>query len=128
MAIFSPVGKAPGVYIEEIAVPGPIPGVSTNVGAFVGPALQGPLFKPTFLTSYKQFTTLFGSYIEDPYRVYVTHTVKGFFDEGGTQCWFVRVGTGVAPWLDLKDQNPNGVKPVLRVTAAGRCARGRQGH
>jgi phage tail sheath protein FI len=117
MAIFSPVGKAPGVYIEEIAVPGPIPGVSTNVAAFVGPALQGPLFKPTFLTSYKQFTTLFGSYIEDPYRVYVTHAVKGFFDEGGTQCWFVRVGTGVAPWLELKDQNSNGVKPVLRVTA-----------
>jgi phage tail sheath protein FI len=117
MAIFSPVGKAPGVYIEEIAVPGPIPGVTTNIAAFVGPAVQGPLFKPTFITSLKQFWKLFGSYIEDPYRVYVTHAVKGFFDEGGTQCWFVRVGTGVAPWLELKDQNKSGGKAVLRVTA-----------
>jgi len=116
MAVFSPAGKAPGVYIEEIPVPGPVPGVSTNVGAFIGPATQGKLFTPTLITSFKQFNNLFGSYIEDPYRVYVTHAVKGFFDEGGTSCWFVRAGTGVAAWLDLLDQSA-AKKPVLRVTA-----------
>jgi phage tail sheath protein FI len=116
MATFSTIGKAPGVYIEEIAVPGPIPGVGTNIAAFVGPAAQGPLFKPTFLTNIKQFWNLFGTYLEDPYRVFVTHAVKGFFDEGGTECWFVRVGTGVAAWLDLLDQNTTPRK-VLRVTA-----------
>jgi phage tail sheath protein FI len=117
MGSLSMAGKAPGVYIDEIAVPGPIPGVSTNIGAFVGPAAMGPLWTPTLLTSLKQFNALFGSYIEDPYRVYVTHAIKGFFDEGGTQCWFVRVGTGVAAWLDLKDQHSPGAHNVLRVIA-----------
>ena len=116
MAPLTMTGKAPGVYIDEIAVPGPIPGVSTNIAAFAGPATMGPLFKPTFVTSFKQFTALFGSYIEDPYRVYVTHAVEGFFNEGGTQCWFVRVGTGKAAWLDLVDQNAL-PRAVLRVTA-----------
>jgi phage tail sheath protein FI len=78
---------------------------------------MGPLWTPTLLTSLKQFNALFGSYIEDPYRVYVTHAIKGFFDEGGTQCWFVRVGTGVAAWLDLKDQHSPGAHNVLRVIA-----------
>ena len=117
MGSLSMAGKAPGVYIDEIAEPGPIQGVSTNIGAFVGPAAMGPLWKPTILTSFKQFTTLFGSYLEDPYRVYVTHAIKGFFDEGGTQCWFVRVGTGVAAWLDLLDQHKPTAQKVLRVTA-----------
>src|SRR5580692_1090151 len=124
MGSISMTGKAPGVYVDEIAVPGPIPGVSTNIGALVGPAAMGPLWTPTFLTSFKQFTTLFGSYLEDPYRVYVTHAVKGFFDEGGTQCWFVRVGTGVAAWLNLKDQNTAGARNVLRVTALKEGAAG----
>jgi Bacteriophage tail sheath protein len=116
MAPLTMAGKAPGVYIDEIAVPGPIPGVSTNIAAFAGPATTGPLFTPTFLTSFKQFTALFGSYIEDPYRVYATHAVEGFFNEGGTQCWFVRVGTGKAAWLNLVDQNAT-PRNVLRVTA-----------
>jgi phage tail sheath protein FI len=124
MATFSTIGKAPGVYIEEIPVPGPIPGVGTNIAAFAGPAAMGKLWTPTFLTSFKQFTNLFGSYIEDPYRVFVTHGVKGFFDEGGTECWFVRVGTGVAAWLDLMDQNKTTPRKVLRVTALAEGAAG----
>lgn len=124
MGSLSMTGKAPGVYIDEIAVPGPIPGVSTNIGAFVGPAAMGPLWTPTLLTSFKQFNALFGSYIEDPYRVYVTHAIKGFFDEGGTQCWFVRVGTGAAAGLDLKDQHSPVAHNVLRVTALKEGAEG----
>lgn len=117
MGSLSMAGKAPGVYIDEIAEPGPIQGVSTNIGAFVGPAAMGPLWTPTILTSFKQFTTLFGSYLEDPYRVYVTHAIEGFFDEGGTQCWFVRAGTGAAAGLDLVDQHTPTATNVLRVTA-----------
>lgn len=100
---FSTKGKAPGVYIQEITLPGPIQGVGTNVAAFVGPAQQGPLWKPMPLTNVQQFFDMFGSYVESPYRVYATHAVNGFFAEGGTQCYFVRVGTGTAASLELKD-------------------------
>lgn len=100
---FSTKGKAPGVYIQEITLPGPIQGVGTNTAAFVGPAQKGPLNKPTFLTNAQQFFDTFGSYVESPYRVFAAHAVNGFFAEGGTACYFVRIGTGVAAWLKLMD-------------------------
>jgi uncharacterized protein len=94
MASFPIVNKAPGVYIQEVTVPGPIAGVSTSIAAFVGPAQMGPLLTPTMLTNVNQFWQIFGTYIETPYRVYAAHAVNGFFNEGGEQCYFVRVGNG----------------------------------
>ena len=61
---FVETNKAPGVYIDEIQVPGPIAPAGTSVAAFVGPALTGPLNKPVFLTNAQQFLNKFGSYIE----------------------------------------------------------------
>jgi phage tail sheath protein FI len=113
---FQTKGKAPGVYIQEITLPGPIEGVSTNIAAFAGPAKQGPLFQPTPLTSVQQFFAIFGDYVESPYRVYAAHGVNGFFAEGGTQCYFVRVGTGVAASLALKDRGTPS-QPTLVVTS-----------
>ncbi|HYB76599.1 MAG TPA: phage tail sheath subtilisin-like domain-containing protein [Candidatus Bathyarchaeia archaeon] len=122
MATFSTFNKAPGVYIQEITLPGPLPQVSTSVTAIVGPAQTGPLLQPTQLTSIQQFNTIFGSYIETPYRVYACHAVNGFFNEGGQTCFFVRVGNGQAASLNLLDQanlvvpaNPQ--QPTLTVTA-----------
>ena len=101
---FNAFNRAPGVYIQEITLPGPLPQVSTSIAAFVGPAEMGPLLQPTELTSMKQFNNIFGSYIESPYRIFAAHAVNGFFNEGGQQCYFVRVGNGAAAWLDLLDQ------------------------
>ena len=101
---FVSTNKAPGVYIDEIQIPGPITGAPTSTTAFVGPAQMGPLLKPTMLTSAQQFAQIFGTYIEDPFRVYVTHAVNGFFNEGGGVCYFVRVGTGVQATLTLHDR------------------------
>src|SRR5262249_53475971 len=116
MATFSTTNKAPGVYIQEIAVPGPIPGVSTSNAAFVGPAAQGPLLTPTKLTDITQFTSIFGDYVEDPYRVFAAHAVNGFFAEGGQLCYFVRVGTGKQAWLNLQDRSGKN-RTALVVTA-----------
>jgi phage tail sheath protein FI len=107
-------GKAPGVYIQEITLPGPIAGVSTSIAAFVGPAEKGPLRKPTLVTNIDQFESIFGGYVEDPYRVYAAHAVRGFFAEGGLSCYFVRVGTGAQASLELKDRKG---RPTLVVTA-----------
>jgi phage tail sheath protein FI len=113
---FQTKGKAPGVYIQEITLPGPIAGVSTNIAAFVGPAKTGPLLTPMPLTSPQQFFSIFGDYVESPYRVYAAHAVNGFFAEGGTQCYFVRVGTGVAASLKLLDSGTP-AQNTLVVTA-----------
>jgi hypothetical protein len=118
MATFPTFNKAPGVYIQEITLPGPLPRVSTSIAAFVGPAQMGPLNQPTLLTSMQQFNNIFGSYLEDPYRIFAPHAVNGFFNEGGQQCYFVRVGNGVAAWLDLIDL-PKVNTTLTAASAAG---------
>lgn len=111
---FNAINKTPGVYIEEIKVPGPIPGVGTSTAAFIGPALSGPINTPTFLTNWSQFARQFGdpSKPDDPASpyvsempVYVTHAVRGFFDNGGASCYFVRVATAARASLKLEDAN-----------------------
>jgi hypothetical protein len=114
---FVSTNKAPGVYIDEVQAPGPITPAPTAIAAFVGPAQIGPLLKPTLLTNAQQFTQQFGSYITDPQTVYVTHAVNGFFAEGGGQCYFVRVGTGVQAGLALNDRATSNPMPTLQVTA-----------
>jgi len=104
MALLSTKGKAPGVYIQEITIPGPLSPASTSNLAIVGPAQSGPLNRPTLLTNIDQFWNIFGDYIEDPYRVYAAHAVNGFFAEGGTECYFVRIGNGAAASLNLADR------------------------
>lgn len=116
MATFSTFNKAPGVYIQEITLPGPLPQVSTSITAIVGPAQMGPLLQPTMLTSAQQFNQIFGSYIETPYRSYACHAVNGFFNEGGETCYFVRVGNGAAASLNLLDQGTP-AQPTINVVA-----------
>ena len=81
MAPFVTTNRAPGVYIEEVQEAGPIAGVGTSTAAFIGPAEHGPINTPTFLTNFTQFQNAFGDYIPAP-MVYVTHAVRGFFDNG----------------------------------------------
>jgi len=110
---FNPFEKTPGVYIQEIDVPGPIAGVGTSTAAFVGPAERGPTGRPVKLTNATQFTNLFGGFVDAP-RVYATHAVHGFFRNGGSTCYFLRVGTAVRARRTLDDRAG---EPVLVVTA-----------
>src|SRR3954465_11276348 len=104
---FTSTNKAPGVYIEEVRVLGPIPGVGTSTAAFVGPARAGVTGEPVRLQTWSDFVARFGRaddsgpYLES--NVAVTHAVSGFFANGGADCWFVRVGTAASARLALKD-------------------------
>jgi phage tail sheath protein FI len=108
------IGKSPGVYIDEVTGPGVIAGVSTSTAAFIGPALRGPLLVPVRITSYDDYLRTFaalqanGTY--QPYllggskRFYLTHAVQGFFNNGGSQAYVVRIGTAAATEWDVKNQ------------------------
>ena len=98
---FNPFEQAPGVFIQEIDVPGPIAGVGTSTAAFIGPAERGPIGRPVKLTNATQFTNLFGGFVDAP-RVYATHAVHGFFRNGGSTCYFLRVGTAVRAQPDAE--------------------------
>jgi Bacteriophage tail sheath protein len=81
---------SPGVYVEEVeAGSRPIEGVGTAVAAFVGFAEAGPFNQPTLVTNWSQFTSTFGDFIEG---AYLSHSVYGYFANGGGAAYVVRVG------------------------------------
>jgi phage tail sheath protein FI len=81
---------SPGVYVEEVESGSrPIEGVATAVAAFVGFARKGPFNKPTLVTNWTQFTENFADFIEGSY---LAHAVFGYFANGGSIAYVVRVG------------------------------------
>ena len=94
----------PGTYLRpKPAEQKDIRLVRTDVAGFVGFAERGPLRLPELkpagrdfrvdelairLTSWKEFTAVFGGFI--PYG-YLAYAVRAFFENGGTTCHVVRV-------------------------------------
>ncbi len=72
---------------EEDPVIRQISGVETSVPAFVVIAERGPVGVAKVLTSFEEYLRIFGKDIANGYG---SHTVRGFFDEGGTRCWVSR--------------------------------------
>jgi phage tail sheath protein FI len=115
---------SPGVYVEEVdAGPKPIEGVSTSTTGVVGVTERGPSGgtapgdltnrgKPVLVTSFAEFTSIFGGFLAEPPPNIVNHwaldpveggrwwlfplSVKGFFDNGG-QRLFVRRAFAAGP-------------------------------
>jgi uncharacterized protein len=101
-----PTYLTPGVYVEEVpSTSKPIEGVSTSIAAFVGLAPGGPVNTPMRIPNWTQFAKIYGDPVEPengPFMegAYLAHAVYGFFQNGGSLCWIVRVGqtaTGGAP-------------------------------
>jgi hypothetical protein len=105
----------PGVYIVEVpSSVHTITGVATSIGAFFGQASQGPLNTPIEVQSPSDFTRNFGQPIPGGY---LGQMVQQFFNNGGSDCYVVRIaGAGAAPAIvTLKDLAGN---PALTVNAA----------
>jgi len=86
----------PGVYIDEFAPGAPIQAASTNIAAFLGPLLKGPVVDPAGpikdpikVTSWDQFKVLFGARPSPGF--FTWYAVRGFFENGGTACYPFRV-------------------------------------
>jgi hypothetical protein len=105
----------PGVYIVELPATGPIAGVGTSTAAFIGAAQKGPLLTPTLTVNWTQFKAAFGEHLADP-RAHLAPAVRGFFENGGTSAYVVRVGTATRAELPLEDRSPAG-HPCLVVRA-----------
>jgi phage tail sheath protein FI len=85
-----PTYLSPGVYVEEVeAGARPIEGVGTAVAAFVGFAARGPYNTPTLVSNWAQYTQVFGDFLPD---CYLAQSVYGYFLNGGTNCYVVRIG------------------------------------
>ena len=98
----------PGVYIEETLIPNPpiIGPNSDSVAAFVGSADKGPV-AATLVTSWSQFTSLYGSWSATASRNKLATAVYMFFANGGSRCYVKRVtaGTPVVATSTFNDTN-----------------------
>ena len=93
-----PTYLTPGVYVEEVPSQSkPIEGVGTSTAAFVGLAPGGPINQPMRISNWTQFARIYG----DPNNPdngpfmegsYLAHALYGYFANGGSLCWVVRVG------------------------------------
>lgn len=106
----------PGVYIDEFAPAAPIEGVSTSIAAFIGLAARGPVAAPTLVTSIDAFTATFGGPRGGAVPYWLPLAVDGFFRNGGTTAFVVRVSDAVAASIDLMSRE--GVaRPLAALTA-----------
>ncbi|MFN8075922.1 MAG: phage tail sheath subtilisin-like domain-containing protein [Kineosporiaceae bacterium] len=93
--------RAPGVYIQEVAGSQPISGVGTSTAAFVGfTAGYDPEagdrrdpdgVRPQLVTSWDQYVRVYGGHAPG---AMLPHAVQGFFANGGTQAFIVRLPGG----------------------------------
>jgi phage tail sheath protein FI len=94
----------PGVYIGELSSGvRTIVGVSTSVGMFLGRARMGEISRPVRCLSYADFERAFSL---DTTQGDLPRAVKLFFDNGGSECFVMRIsdGTAVPAALTLRDE------------------------
>jgi phage tail sheath protein FI len=102
-----PSYSSPGVYVEDVQpAVRPIAGVGTSTAGFIGvvpsdivmpdkPDGSGakytvfPAGKPLLVTSWNDFIINFGEI--KAANANLAHAVFGFFSNGGTRCWVIRV-------------------------------------
>ncbi len=93
----------PGVYVEEVSSGvRPIEAASTSTAAFVGLAEMGPDDEAKRITSWTEFQKYYGTFIDDGY---LAESVFQFFNNGGRQCYIVRVTRSDAVKADVTVQN-----------------------
>jgi len=90
--------KSPGVHIESAGDRYlPLERVETGITAFLGVTEQGPRHQPTRIGSFEQYEKVFGAADS-----YMTHALRGFFDNGGKTAYVLNVapGSGLDPMPD----------------------------
>lgn len=96
----------PGVYIQEVSSGvRTITGVATSIAAFFGRTQKGPINKAVRCLSYSDFLREFGG----PHPLSdLGASVRQFFDNGGTDCYVVRLARGAGPAsITLRNVNDN---------------------
>lgn len=86
--------RKPGVYFERLDRLRPFTQVRTDIAGFVGLARRGPLHRAVKLESWQQFFSVFGG-VSQTAPSFLSYAVRGFFDNGGRECWVVRVANPV---------------------------------
>ena len=94
---------SPGVFIEEVPSPvTTVTGVSTSTMGIIGYAPRGPSDSAEFVTSFDQYTRVFGPIIRESL---MGMSVAAFFANGGRRMYGVRVNPADAITADARVLN-----------------------
>lgn len=102
----------PGVYVEEVSSGvRPITAASTSTAAFIGQAEKGLIGEPVKIYNFTEFQDQYGDFLSGSY---LAHAVFQFFNNGGSQCYIVRVaGANVEiANIALNDRGAEATPPV----------------
>src|SRR5216683_1028782 len=106
----------PGVYVEEVASGvRPIQAVGTSTAAFIGVAQKGSFSEAVKVYNFTEYQNLYGGFLNTSF---LSHSVYQFFNNGGSQCYIIRVGVNAATAnIALNDR---GATAQLSLTIAAR--------
>jgi phage tail sheath protein FI len=105
----------PGVYVEEIpSGVRTIVGVSTSDTAFVDYFKRGPVNEATRITSFGEFTTIFGGLDA---KSAASYAIQQYYLNGGAIAWVVRVATSGAQPSSTTLTGGSPTQDTLTVTA-----------
>jgi Bacteriophage tail sheath protein len=112
----------PGVYIQEKSSGvRTITGVATSIAAFVDGFPRGPLDEAVQCLGFADFEREFGGiHTSSP----ASYGIKQFFQNGGSECWVVRVGAGAATATATIDDTAGAGGTLMFRARAGRQIRG----
>ena len=115
----------PGVYVEEVSSGvRPLAAASTSIAAFVGVAEKGPVSQAVKVFSFTEYQNVYGGFLA---HSFLSHAVFQFFNNGGAQCYVIRVaGAGhETSTITLKDRSEVG-QNSLTIAASTPGAWGNQ--
>src|ERR1051325_11658852 len=113
---------SPGVYVEEVDRGSkPIEAVGTNTVGFLGESAKGPVNESVLITNWSQFVKTFGDFKDC--SEHLAHAVYGFFNNGGSRCFVVNVGSPETAKVEVKPAAAVGdkkdEKPVVVAQVGG---------
>ena len=88
---------SPGVFTRENDISFIQPAPVKAGAAIIGPAVKGPVEKPTLVTSYNDYVRRFGATFESAstsYEFMTSIAVKNYFSQGGNSVLVTRVASG----------------------------------
>jgi phage tail sheath protein FI len=117
----------PGVYVEEVSSGvRPIAAASTSIAAFIGIAERGPIGEAVKIFNFTEYQNRFGGFLSSSF---LSHAVYQFFNNGGTQCYVVRVSgvpAPVAASIVLRGRAATNPQASLTIAASSPGAWGNQ--
>lgn len=116
----------PGVYVEEVpSGVRPIAAASTSIAAFIGVAERGSVGESVKVFNFTEYQNRYGGFLPGSF---LSHAVYQFFNNGGTQCYIVRVAGANAATANivLRDRAATNSQASLTIFASSPGAWGNQ--